>query len=347
MLHKLHITAALVLAVIMLGTPVSAQNGPNGDVVRQELERTDELIQQAREVVLSSNSVIAAQALDQAVALQTQAWDEFSGRRYGQAYAFTKKARDRAALAVSNSRQTEQLEGVVQAKLEQAGDLLQRAHDALAGNAVDNNLGALFDNARNNLDRAWEFFRGRSYRPALKLAEQVEQAAQKLMDLAQEGQRLDADYHRWAENVDRLLDYARDLGTTCDSRAGHVYLEQAEKARAAAESLYADGHPAGALQALKQARNAARLSARECHGIDNLQQRYERLRAEADRPAEDLRSYDGTEREVARKLLDQTYQQLDLASKHLADDDMEATQIALQAAQLALRQAQRYIAGEF
>jgi len=347
MLRKLYITAAVILTATMLGTPVTAQNNLDGDAVRQELERTDDLIQQAREAVFNANSVIAAQALDQAVALQKQAWDEFAGRRYGQAYVFTRKARDRAALAVSNSRQTEQLEGVVQARLEQAGDLLQRAHDALTGNALDNNLGALFDNARNNLDRAWEFFRGRRYRPALKLAEQVEQAAQKLMDLAQESKRLDADYHRWAENVDRLLDYARDLAISCDSRAGLVYLEQAEKARAAAESLYADRRLAGALQTLKQARNAARLSARECHGIDNLQQRYERLRAEADRSAEDFRSYDGADREVASKLLDQTYQQLDLAARHLADDDMEATQIALQAAQLALRQAQRYIAGEF
>jgi len=345
MLRKLHIVLTILATLVLLCSQTFAQGGQNIDRVRQELERTDELIQQAREIVLGSNSAVASQALDRAVALQDQAWGDFHGQRYGQAYVLTMKARGQVTLAASNSRQTEQLEGVVQAKLEKAGELLQRAHDALSGYPGDN-LGALFDNARTNLDRAWEFFRGRSYRPALKLAEQVDQAARKLLDLAQEARRLDSEYGRWTENIDRLLEYVRELVADCESRAGRTYLEQAEQARSSAASLYADGHISAALQALKQARGAARQAARECHGADNLQERYDRLRVEADRTAENLRSFEGNGRETALKLVDQAYQQLDLASKYMDGDEIESVQIALQAAQLALRQAQRYIAGE-
>ena len=333
---------ALVLALLLTGSVTAQSHG--ADHVRRELERTDQQIQQAGEAVHASNSAVAAQAVQRAISLQESAWEAFEAGSYAVALTLTRKAREQLALAVSNSRQTEQMEGVVQRRLERAADLLDRAQVALAGYDRQD-LTALLESARVGLERGWEFFRGRQYRPALKLAEQVEQAAQKLLELAQQSQRLESEIQRWNENVERQLEYARELLAGCESRPGQEHMRRAEHTYQLARELYQNGNLKAALQALKQARDAARLALRECQGADRLAERLEQLRQEAERVAELLKDNGGEQAEAAEKLLNQAYEQLDLAARYLSEENIESAQVALQAAQLALRQARRYITG--
>jgi hypothetical protein len=336
---------ALALAA-GLGGPVRAQGGYGMDQVRVELERTDDLIQRAGDLIRSSNNDIAGQALERATKLQEGAWNQFNGRQYGMAMVLTRKAREQAQSAVSAFRQNEQMEGVVQRRLERADELLQRARDELAGFRHEN-MESLFVNARNGLERGWEFFRNRNYRPAIKLAEQVEQAARQLLDLAQTGRRMEAEYQQRLGSVDRLIEYAREATADCDSELGREHLNRAQESLLRARNLYGEGHIEPALQALRQARDAARMAARECQGTQKLEARLEQLRAEADRTAEQLRQAGVQDPEAARRLLNQAYEQLDMANKFLSEDKIESAQMALQAAQLALRQARRYITSGF
>ena len=70
---------------------------------------------------------------------------------------------------------------------------------------------ALLDQARNYLAQAAEFYHQRRYRAAIKVIEQIEQIAQRLTAIArlahQDGEAFE---HRYG-NVERLIEYARDL----------------------------------------------------------------------------------------------------------------------------------------
>jgi len=85
-----------VLILLSLGA-VFAQSP---DKVRQELERTDQVIQQARLLVEPANNLDAQAILDQAIEVQNSAWDGYRRRRYRWAYSRTLAARQRAREAM-------------------------------------------------------------------------------------------------------------------------------------------------------------------------------------------------------------------------------------------------------
>ncbi len=337
---------SVLLLLFLAGQFAWAQGGGNGEsAVRQELEKTDELIDRVEEAVRASNSAIGAQVLTQAKEVQSQAWTLHRGNSYGMALATTRRARELAASALANSRNTEQLEGVVLRKLEQARDLMERVKEQAIG--LDNDaFNSMFENARGNLVRAWEFYRSNQYRTSLKLADQVEKAAEKLINLARQQNRSGAEFERRREYVERLLMQAREAVADCDSEIARQLLDQAENTYQTALQMQSQKHLQAGLQALRQTRQSALKAAGECQGMDRLQARYETLRGRVDRLAEQVREMSGDNALAAGKLVRQAYEQLDITREHLEKDDMEPAMAALQAARLAMRQAQRYIDNE-
>jgi len=336
---------SLALLVAASGTVIAqGDQDPQLGQLRHEMERTDELIAYAREAVRTSNSAIAAQALDRAEKLQVGAREAYDNRAYLLALSLTRKAREQASLAISNSRLSEQLEGVVLSRLERAREMLERAREALP-TPMGSTAEIILEQGRNNLAQAWQFYRQRRFKASVKLVEQVEQAARRLTSIARLSQQAGESFQYRLENVKRLLEYARDLLSDCDSEVGQEHLRHAEDAARMAREFHTRNQPRAALLALGQAREAARRAARECQDGERLQQRYEHLMSEFDRTTERLRVSTVPVNDAARKLLEQVREQLDLSRKYLAENQTESAQLSLQAAQLALRQAQRYIAG--
>lgn len=333
----------VLVLLVFSGQLAWSQGGHNTEgAVRQELEKTDELINRVEEAVRAANSAIGDQILTQAKKVQDQAWTMHHGHNYGMAMTATRRARELAASALSNSRNTEMMEGVVLRKLEHARDLIERAKEMGAG--VDNQaLRSMFENAHGNLTRAWEFYRGQQYRTALKLGDQVEKAAERLINMIRQQDRGEREYERRREYVERLMTQAREAVAECDSESARRLMEQAERSHQTALQMQGEEHYQAALQSLRQARQAAMKAAGECQGMDRLRNRYEMLQAEADRLAERVRQMSGANAEAAGKLVGQAHQQLDLTREHMEQEDMEAVMAALQAARLAMRQAQRYI----
>jgi hypothetical protein len=329
----------------LAGQMVQAQGSHEVEAtVRQELEKTDELIDRVQEAVRTANSVIGDQILTRAKEVQGQAWMMHRGHNYGMALTATRRARELAASALSNSRNTEMMEGAVLRKLEHARDLLERARE-LGGGTDQDALKTMFENARSNLARAWEFYRGQRYRAALKLANQVEKAAERLINMARRQNRGEQEFGRRQEYVNRLLTQAREAVVECGSEAAQRSLEQAEISFDRAMKMQAEEHYQAGLQALRQARQAALKAAGDCQGLDKLRARYEMLRAEVDRLAEQVRERTGEDGQAA-KLVRQAYEQLNITREHLDKEDMEGAMAALQGARLAMRQAQRYIDNE-
>ena len=334
----------IVLALLVsLAAPAAAQTGQQArNKVEAELMRTDEILDRAGEAVRQTDATKARLAYEQAVRIQrgdNGAWHQFRmGQNYVLAYQLTTQARERAQAAMAAARTTQQNENALLNRLERANQLMEQVREALGGTDNDG-LRALYESARENLNQAWRFYRSQQLRASLKLANQVERAARKMLAVANHENRADATYQRRVENVRRYMEQAGEMMNGCDSESAARLMEQAREMFRRAQALAGEGNQEAALQALQNARQFAARAARECGGQERLEQRYEQLRVRADRISEQAEPGD----DVVRSLLDRAYQQLDLARGYLDNDDYESALAALKAAQLALNEAQRQL----
>jgi len=336
----LHRTLLAALLFCILAAPAFAQPGNNArDAVRNELDRTQEFIDRAREVIRTSDCPLAAVQLEAAVTLQELAEDAFRNEQLVVARKHSLDARERIRAALSNCRSSEQGEAIVQRSLEKAQDLLDRAGNALLDSS-NPNLQAIYEAAKDNLTRAWEFYRQKQYKPAAKLAEQVEKMALKILGADNRQEQRTETFDRRRENVAHVLEQARTTVGECGSETAQNLLTRAEDLFAKAEQLRQDGQIAPALTALVQARTLATRSINECESGDGLQLRYQRLLSRLESLRERSSGLEEPARNQVTTLLDQAAQQLTLAREHLANGETEKGLAALQGAQLVLRQAE-------
>ena len=338
-----------IVMVLAVGTATPQMYGA-GQIqkVQSYLERTDQLLEHAKEALRSANliSPLAEQAFTQALKLQEAAWDNFKSSRYTVALTFGRQARDKVNAILTSLRQHHQTEGetVVLRRLERAAELMDRARAGVLGNSQGNYL-ALYESAKGTLDRAWEFYRNGQYRPALKLAEQVVRTAEKFMNMHSANVRDQQQLERRLESVNQLVGRAEESTADCTSEAAHHYLKLATDALAMGLSLDQQDRPKAALQALKNAQEMAQRSISECQGTGQVTTRYERLLERASRLGELASGVTGPTLESATRLIEQAYKQLGIAKEYLDKGLKDSALPSLQAAELALRQAQRYIEG--
>ncbi|MCK4607387.1 MAG: hypothetical protein KAU35_08840, partial [candidate division Zixibacteria bacterium] len=272
------------------GGHLLAQGGPDRgrdltEDLRAQLEWTDQVIDRAREAVHASRAPAAQLALKAALGLQASAWEAFRNQSFIAAQKRTMQARDYAKKAIAASRRTEQNENVVHNKLERVTEQLERARESLRSRAgVD--YEAMYRAARDNLDRAWEFYRTSQYRAALTLANQVERAIQKVIRAEQRQGREMTNYNRRVETVGEQIDNAADLVGQCESESAARFLTQAREAYRQSQELGTADAYGAALRILQAASRAANQAVRICHGEDRLAERCDRYQGEADRMKE-------------------------------------------------------------
>ena len=336
----------VIFLVALTAVPVTAQNNQNQlrNRVQNELENTDRIIERAREQAQLADNPVATAALVQADKLQEEARNRYNDEMYEQAYKLTLLARQRALTAIANSRQTEQNEGVLLQKLERAGDLLERCKELLELEDNDN-LQAVYELAGDNLTRAWEFYRNGDYKPALKLANQVIRAAEKIISSYNEQIHKFAFYERQRENVSQVMENARRTLGECEIETARQYMEQAENAFERAGELSDEKQYRGALQQLRQAREMALQAAQACQGVETLNDLYRHLQTEAERLAERIAARDGNFNGEVHQLMTQLEQQLALSLQFIQNDDLKPAKAALKAAQLIMNQLQNRMKG--
>lgn len=332
----------MLLLLFMTVPTGSAQTGQDViDNIRTALERTDEIIQQAREMIRAANAPVAALTLEQAIGIQGQAWDNFNrGTLDGYSFAakLTQQARELAKKALVAARLSEQGNDAVQNRLERTGELLRRAHEQLADS--DNQaLQTLFETARRNLEQAWEFYRNGQYRPAVKLAAQVEKTAKRLIMISNRRGNVGANFDRRLNAVKDLVARVEIEVANCKSETAKNLLGQAKNAVSTASDLAAKGRYEPAVRHLRQARMMASKAADLCGRPNDLQDALQRLKQEADRVREDIPRGD----ETAKRLMDQVFSRLESAQKFITDHDPESAAASLRAAQLTLKQLQGYL----
>ena len=282
---------------------------------------------------------------ERAKEIQEMAWNQFreeTQESYQAALKLTRMARQQIGSALSNSRQSEQYEGVILQKLERAGDLLERAKETVVA-SENANFQAIYDLAGDNLTKAWEFYRNGDYKPALKLVNQVVKTAKKILNSFNDQLRKEGFYERHRENIARMMQNARQIVNQCGSEESQNFMVQAENAFQRAEELSGEKQFQAAVRQLQTARVMAMNATRACQGLDFLSDRYDRIKNEADRIAEQIAALPSDQTEAARELLEQLYQQLKLSHSYIEQEQVEPAIASLKAAQLILSQLKRNV----
>ena len=342
MKRTLLINITILLAILIPAAGILAQGQQVRERLQSQLERTEEILVRAREMVQSTKSSQAKVAYDDARRLQDMAMDQFrqgpGGQHWEMAAKLTMQARQRAQTALTAARTSEQNETALVRLLERTEEMLQRARGLIGETDIDA-LPTLYQSAKNNLDRAWEFYRDGQYRASLKIANQVERAAEKLLQQANRTARSEDNFQRRREQVGNAFALYQGRLDDCDSGTAARLMEQARAALQTAERFANEGNLQAANNALQQCYKLALQAGRLCGGAADLQLRYERLQDRADRLAEDIAPGD----DQAARLLSQAREQLDLARDYLGNQQSEAGGAALKAAQLALNELQRHL----
>ncbi len=335
-----NISLVLLIALLMAGSILAqGQQGNTTDRLRQQLEQTDQLIDRAREAVHASKSPAAKVSLDAALSYQEQAWNAYHNDYLQTSGRLTVKARMQAQKAISAGRLTEQNEDAVLRKLEQVKEMFEKAREYQSMQPGEG-YEAVLRNARDNLDRAWEFYRSSQYRAAVMLANQAEKALRKLTMDSSRSVRTRMNYERRSQNIESVINDAADRMAGCSRDEALSLLERARETYRRAEDLAVENRYGAGMTALLKARDMAQKAARMCRGADGdkLENRRVRYQAELDRLSENLSPSDAT----GTGLKSMVQEQLRLAQEALQEGRREAAAAALKGAEQTLKQLRRH-----
>lgn len=158
---------------------VGNASGQGRDDVQAALEKTDNLLEQARDIVREAGSDRGTVGLRTAEEWQKQAWDAFQHGQWRKAEQFTERARDQIYRSLGSIRQSEDNDNEVERQLERTDAVLAEARDRLGPGQARMPQQRL-EAASNMQQRAWDLFRERRLRPALKLTLQARESVMRL-----------------------------------------------------------------------------------------------------------------------------------------------------------------------
>lgn len=272
------------LCVLCLPALASAQTR---DEVEAEIEKTDRVIEKARELLDETGAPRGRGALDMAERLQNQAKQSFANNNLRIALGFTREARDRALASLAGIRRGEDNEEAVERELDRTDRVIEEVTDKFAGGPMAMRR---LDQARATQNRAWELFRNRQLRPALKLTLEARDTAARMGMRARFGpgarDRLGDHVERQLERLGMAIDRVSE-NITADNTSGTDALNQARQSYQDAEKAYSEGQYLLAERQLRQTREALMRAVRTVEDslsaddvqalIDDARRRWENL----------------------------------------------------------------------
>ncbi|MDD4052932.1 MAG: hypothetical protein PHR28_13685 [candidate division Zixibacteria bacterium] len=288
-----------ILPVMFLAVGiVSAQNPHDVADLRAALEKTDEVIMQARDAVAESGSERAKNLLatseklqERARSLANAAITDHNTPLALRAAKMTVKARLQAERAIAVTRQAEENEDYVRRRLEVTDDMIRTVQEKLTAE-IRPQIRLIFDSAREKQQRALEFLQSRRLKMALQMTLQAQKSLEKLLQGTELQEKAKQDYETLLERYLSLSDWA----AAYDSRGGadtENRRRQAERQRTEAENLADDGQYMRAERTLRKAVDIlAELQQKErepqkiAATLDELNEWAERLRPQVDQSSD-------------------------------------------------------------
>lgn len=324
--------ALLFLLLSALGIPAAFAQGPGDVTLQRELERTDEILRKASELVASANNAQAAELLQSALSIQEQAHVAFRNGFPEVARIRTMTARGLANRIFSLLLDPEDRADRVEQELQHTDDMLARARDFLGPHSPDISR-TLLEGALKHQSQAWELFRAGNHRPALRMTFQARELLNKLRLQTEEFDpaRLEDEFRRTEELVARAMEAAQS-GT---SRVVQL-AEQASELLRKAKEFVSDGRYLAARHHLTQAQRLAHRALRLQSGepdVDDFERLSQQYQAGFERLSEGLRA---SHNEGAMQLAQESQEHFRLAHE-LYQAGPESEERAFAELNLALR----------
>ena len=260
----------VLLSAVAISTAIA--QSPGDLTLQRELERTDEILRKASELVAAANNAQAAELLESALGIQEQAHVAFRNGFPEVARIRTMTARGLANRIFALLLDPEERADRVEQELQRTDDMLSRARDVLGPQSPDISR-TLLEGALKHQSQAWELFRAGSHRPALRMTLQARELLNKLRLQTEEFDpaRLEEEFRRTEELVARAMDAAK----TGSSRVVQL-AEQASDLLRRAHEFVSDGRYLAARHHLTQAQRLAHRSLRLGNGEEDVDD-FERL----------------------------------------------------------------------
>lgn len=253
---------AALLAGVYTALPAFAQGPPpppppslDPQQLLDVMERTDERIQDARELLASTPNGQAGNEVDQAVSLQQQARRAYGEQRYAVCGRAAHEARLHVDRAISLLRGLPD-PGRVSEQLERTREVLDRARDRVA----HCDLPAARDLLRTALDmqrRADQAWREARYLAALQLTTSARERAMRALEACRAGEQAEDMLANALQRTDEVLSRVRDALASGGSERARQLLANAESLQSRARSEQQAGHDRLALRLTRTAREQA------------------------------------------------------------------------------------------
>jgi tetratricopeptide (TPR) repeat protein len=243
---------AALVATVALVAPSFAQTREEAQFA---LERTDDLIARAQEVVGGSDNPQAADELALAVSIQANARGAFDAGRYGAAIDITRRARLHADRAIALVRGLPDPDRVL-AQLERTRELLDRARERIEECDVER-ARALLRAAVEMQVRAEASARDGRYLAALQLTLSARERAHRALRLCNLEDNLREAAERALQRTDEVIGRARDLLQERDVERARQALERAVELQAEAWVQFRAEHFEASLRLTQSARTFA------------------------------------------------------------------------------------------
>jgi tetratricopeptide (TPR) repeat protein len=245
-----NVAVLAMLALTAIVGPVSAQTR---DDVSIAIERTDDLIARAQDVVGSSDNAQAQFELAAAVRIQADAKTEFAAAHFVLALDLTRRARlhaDKAIALVSGLPDPDR----VLVQLERTRELLDRARERIEECNLDR-ARAMLRAALEMQVRAEASARDGRYLAALQLTMSARERALRALRMCNLEDNLHDAAERALARTDELISRARDLVAEHDSERARQALNRAVELEAEAWAQFRADHLEASLRLTQSARS--------------------------------------------------------------------------------------------
>jgi hypothetical protein len=339
MTRKLTFIVILALIDILICGSLHAQGDQQTIRARfwEEFERTQQVIDRAGAIIAESRTEKGKILLDLALALQDQAGKMGRNGMYANGMDLTFEAREKAHSAIMASQQADENENLVLRQLEKTDNLIARVREKMPSD-VPQMFRAMFDSARKNQRQAWEFFRNRSLRAALKMSRQAEKAIRKLIERFRsednEAQRI-LNHLRQAE---QKYEQAQLDISQCGHKEAQRLLDEARDHLEASRRFVADGILKRAENSFKTAHRLMNRAKNLCSDQDIMNEILPQLRNEVERLSEMLV---GTDNDKAMRLVESARDHLEDAERLCAAGHVKRCAANIKAAQMSIQKAKK------
>lgn len=251
------ITVLTVLALTAAGNTGATAQTVDYETVMRAIERTDEVIAEARLIIAESRSQIARVSLDRSVELQVRAKSFADAMRHGFAYKYTIQAREEAWHAIALARADAKIEERLANLTEHTREKLIRLNERIQESDVrDERLMRLMLEARSLLEKSHMNALQLRNQLAVNLAENARQVTVRAEERFRKVLNLKEICERRLMLIERLLIRAGEYAGGENGETFQARLQQATRLAESAREHIATG-----------SYNAARMEIERCEQL--------------------------------------------------------------------------------